>query len=140
MVTMTIIMSLWSFVGMTKVNGANVIEPDGTTLNGVIHAIDSVLGVWGSGRAASSQNPETHSYLFHAIRITSYNSITLTQWNILSLRSALATFFLNCWIVNALFYSCFLPSYTFPPPFLLPLLLWSANYFKRSSAQIIRIQ
>jgi len=31
--------------GMTKVNGANVIEPDGTTLNGVIHAIDSVLGV-----------------------------------------------------------------------------------------------
>lgn len=32
--------------GMTKVNGANVVEQDVTTLNGVIHIIDSVLGVY----------------------------------------------------------------------------------------------
>jgi len=31
--------------GLTKVNGANVIEQDITALNGVIHTIDSVLGV-----------------------------------------------------------------------------------------------
>lgn len=32
--------------GMTKVNGANVIDQDMTTLNGVIHTIDSVLGLY----------------------------------------------------------------------------------------------
>ena len=31
---------------MTKVNGANVIDPDMTTTNGVIHSIDSVLGIY----------------------------------------------------------------------------------------------
>lgn len=30
--------------GMTKVNGANVIDQDNTALNGVIHTIDSILG------------------------------------------------------------------------------------------------
>lgn len=32
--------------GMTKVNGANVIDQDNTALNGVIHTIDSVLGLY----------------------------------------------------------------------------------------------
>lgn len=31
--------------GMTKVNGANVVDQDMTALNGVIHSIDSVLGL-----------------------------------------------------------------------------------------------
>ena len=31
---------------MTKVNGANVIDQDMTTLNGVVHTIDSVLGLY----------------------------------------------------------------------------------------------
>jgi len=31
--------------GMTKVNGANVVDQDVTALNGVIHTIDSVLGL-----------------------------------------------------------------------------------------------
>lgn len=30
---------------MTKVNGANVVDQDVTALNGVIHSIDSVLGI-----------------------------------------------------------------------------------------------
>ena len=57
-------LELIEFTGMTKVNGANVIDQDMTTLNGVIHTVDSVLGVWGSGWAASSQNPSNSKAQF----------------------------------------------------------------------------
>ncbi|XP_057371625.1 WW domain-binding protein 11-like isoform X1 [Daphnia carinata] len=40
------ILYIYHAKGMTKVNGANVIDQDNTTLNGVIHTIDSVLGLY----------------------------------------------------------------------------------------------
>lgn len=40
------ILYIYHAKGMTKVNGANVIDQDMTTLNGVIHTIDSVLGLY----------------------------------------------------------------------------------------------